>query len=270
LKRIRRAPRVQVTRRVWLFSAFVARQEYRRCAQGARNRTVRLFLVVTMQPAGATCAASSATLRPLAHVSPVTTSCAGDRDSVKPDWHCRAAAKSAPAPSATTAATAASIGAIHLMRATLRARVPRPPSRMGSLDRRAVRGEAHAMRVLDIAELPVSDSGFTHELQGDAEGGGIPASLLFLAMPPGRGPDWHQHAYAELLVVLEGEATVDVGAERAVVRGGQVAIAPANVPHRFANTGDTTLRQIDIHLNEHTVTQWLEARAAAAPPAARP
>jgi quercetin dioxygenase-like cupin family protein len=113
------------------------------------------------------------------------------------------------------------------------------------------------MRVIDIAALPASESGNSHELEG-YEHGGFPASLIFVAMPPGRGPDWHQHDYAELFIVLEGEATFEVGDERAVLRAGQMAVAPPNTPHRFANTGDGVLRQIDIHLNDRFATQWLD------------
>jgi mannose-6-phosphate isomerase-like protein (cupin superfamily) len=31
------------------------------------------------------------------------------------------------------------------------------------------------------------------------------------------------------------------------VKAGGIVVIPANTPHRFVNTGDTTLRQIDIH-----------------------
>jgi mannose-6-phosphate isomerase-like protein (cupin superfamily) len=115
------------------------------------------------------------------------------------------------------------------------------------------------MHVIDLADLPTD--GLTRELQGD-EHGGLPVSLLFADLEPGRGPAWHRHAYAEVFIVLDGEATVDIGDERLVVRGGQVVIAPAGVPHRFTNTGATNLRQIDLHLREHTLTEWLADRPA--------
>jgi len=110
------------------------------------------------------------------------------------------------------------------------------------------------MHVIDLADLPVD--GLTRELQG-TDHGGLPVSLLFVDLAPGRGPSWHRHEYLELFVVLDGEATVDVGDERVIARGGQVVVAPAGVPHRFVNSGTTNLRQIDVHLNEHTVTEWL-------------
>jgi mannose-6-phosphate isomerase-like protein (cupin superfamily) len=115
------------------------------------------------------------------------------------------------------------------------------------------------MRVIELSELPLD--GLTRELQG-ADHGGLPVSLLFVEVVPGGGPAWHRHAYVELFIVLDGEATVDVGQERVVAHGGQVVVAPAGVPHRFTNTGAGNLRQIDLHLNERTVTEWLPDRAA--------
>jgi mannose-6-phosphate isomerase-like protein (cupin superfamily) len=58
-------------------------------------------------------------------------------------------------------------------------------------------------------------------------------------------------------VVLEGEATFTVGDEERVVRAGEVAVAPAGVPHRFVNSGSGRLRQVDIHENPRFVTEWL-------------
>jgi mannose-6-phosphate isomerase-like protein (cupin superfamily) len=113
------------------------------------------------------------------------------------------------------------------------------------------------MRVIELSDLPLD--GLTRELQG-ADHGSLPVSLLFVDVAPGRGPAWHQHDYTELFIVLDGEATVDVGDERVVAHSGQVIVAPAGTPHRFTNTGSTHLRQIDLHLNERTVTDWLPDR----------
>jgi mannose-6-phosphate isomerase-like protein (cupin superfamily) len=33
---------------------------------------------------------------------------------------------------------------------------------------------------------------------------------------------------------------------------------PANTPHRFVNTGDGPLKQIDIHVSASFATEWLE------------
>ena len=40
--------------------------------------------------------------------------------------------------------------------------------------------------------------------------------------------------------------------------GGQIVVAPADIPHKFVNSGTGPLRQIDIHANDRFVTEWLE------------
>lgn len=87
--------------------------------------------------------------------------------------------------------------------------------------------------------------------------GGVGACVLFVDAAPGEGPRLHRHPYVELLIVLEGTATFDDGAERHPVEAGQIAIVDANQPHAFVNSGDSTLRQIDIHLSSHFQTEWL-------------
>jgi mannose-6-phosphate isomerase-like protein (cupin superfamily) len=59
-------------------------------------------------------------------------------------------------------------------------------------------------------------------------------------------------------VVQEGTATFTAGEEVIEVRGGQVVMVPAGVPHKFVNTGAGRLRQIDAHTSERFVTKWLE------------
>jgi mannose-6-phosphate isomerase-like protein (cupin superfamily) len=49
------------------------------------------------------------------------------------------------------------------------------------------------------------------------------------------------------LAVLEGDATVTIGNQTREAKSGEIAVVPPNTPHRFINSGDTVLRQIDIH-----------------------
>jgi mannose-6-phosphate isomerase-like protein (cupin superfamily) len=41
------------------------------------------------------------------------------------------------------------------------------------------------------------------------------------------------------------------------VCGGEVVVAPAGVAHRFINSGDGRLRQVDIHESPRFDTEWL-------------
>jgi mannose-6-phosphate isomerase-like protein (cupin superfamily) len=110
------------------------------------------------------------------------------------------------------------------------------------------------VRVVRQDELPLSN--IARELVG-ADHGGLGACIIFVDAPPGRGPSPHTHPYEEVLVILEGEASVVAGERELVVGAGDVVIVPANTPHAFTNTGEGPLRQIDIHLSPSFSTEWL-------------
>ena len=112
------------------------------------------------------------------------------------------------------------------------------------------------MAIIDRTALPYSGS--SHELQGHLHGD-APVSLIFFDGGPGSGPTMHSHPYAEVFVILEGRAAFTIGDEVIESTAGQILIAPAGVPHKFINTGDGPLRQIDIHTSDRFVTEWLEA-----------
>jgi mannose-6-phosphate isomerase-like protein (cupin superfamily) len=76
--------------------------------------------------------------------------------------------------------------------------------------------------------------------------------------PPGGGPKLHRHPYEEVIIVQEGTATFTAGDETVEVNGGQVVVVPAGVAHKFVNSGQERLRQVDIHASERFVTEWLE------------
>jgi mannose-6-phosphate isomerase-like protein (cupin superfamily) len=49
-------------------------------------------------------------------------------------------------------------------------------------------------------------------------------------------------------VTLEGgDAAFSVGDDTTEVGAGQIAVAPAGVPHEFVDSGDGPLRQVDVH-----------------------
>ena len=99
------------------------------------------------------------------------------------------------------------------------------------------------MSFLDLDQLPFA--GMSHEFVGENQG--APISAYIVNAPPGKGPPLHIHPYVEVAFVIEGTAMITIGDEQRQVQGGGVAVIPANTPHRFINTGDTVLRQIDIH-----------------------
>lgn len=73
------------------------------------------------------------------------------------------------------------------------------------------------------------------------------ASFFIIEAEPGKGAKLHVHPYEEIFIHLEGKATFTIGDEIIEAEEGEIIIAPANVPHKFINTGQGILRQIDIH-----------------------
>jgi mannose-6-phosphate isomerase-like protein (cupin superfamily) len=109
--------------------------------------------------------------------------------------------------------------------------------------------------VLDNTELPGS---ITKKFEGYLYGG-VNVSFFLSETAPGKGPALHTHPYAEVFIVQDGTLTFVVGDETVEVTGGHIVIAPANVPHKFTNTGASVTRHIDIHTSAQMVTSWLES-----------
>jgi quercetin dioxygenase-like cupin family protein len=103
----------------------------------------------------------------------------------------------------------------------------------------------------------LQNSGSTSEFEGylhaDTE-----VSFILVDMQPGEGVRLHTHPYQEIFILQEGAATYTVGATTLEARTGQIIIVEADTPHKFVNSGDGKLRQVDIHLNKRFITQWLE------------
>ena len=110
------------------------------------------------------------------------------------------------------------------------------------------------MPVIKVDDLPMSV--IAREFVGD-DHGGVAITFLLVDAPPGSGPALHKHPYEEVIIVQEGRGTFVLDGVESEVQSGEVVIVPAEVPHRFVNSGDRPLRQIDIHLSSHFVTEWL-------------
>jgi quercetin dioxygenase-like cupin family protein len=99
------------------------------------------------------------------------------------------------------------------------------------------------MSFLNLGQLPFA--GMSHEFVGETQG--APFSAYIVKAQPGQGPPLHTHPYVEVAFTIEGCATITIGEKEREVKAGGIVVIPANTPHRFVNSGDTTLRQIDIH-----------------------
>jgi mannose-6-phosphate isomerase-like protein (cupin superfamily) len=100
-----------------------------------------------------------------------------------------------------------------------------------------------AMSFINLEQLPFV--GMSYEFVGETQG--APFSAYIVKAKPGQGPPLHKHPYVEVAFTLEGCATITVGNEQREVKAGSIVVIPTDTPHRFVNSGDTTLRQIDIH-----------------------
>jgi quercetin dioxygenase-like cupin family protein len=105
------------------------------------------------------------------------------------------------------------------------------------------------MSFLNLEELPFV--GMSYEFVGEAQG--APFSAYIVNAKPGQGPPLHTHPYVEVAFTLEGRATITVGDQTREISAGGIVVIPANTPHRFVNSGETVLRQIDVHASPRFV-----------------
>ena len=74
----------------------------------------------------------------------------------------------------------------------------------------------------------------------NAEGNQVTTGITVFG--PGTGIPLHTHNVEETVLILEGEATVEIGDSSFELQAGDVTWAPAGVPHRFANRGAGPMR----------------------------
>jgi mannose-6-phosphate isomerase-like protein (cupin superfamily) len=103
-------------------------------------------------------------------------------------------------------------------------------------------------------DLPFSV--IAREFVGD-DHGGVGICFLLVDAEPGQGPGLHKHPYEEVFIVQEGRGAFTIGDAEVELAAGEIGIVPPDTPHKFVNCGDGPLRQIDIHVSSHFVTEWL-------------
>ena len=103
----------------------------------------------------------------------------------------------------------------------------------------------------------LQNSGNTSEFEGYLYGD-TEVAFILVDMQPGEGVRLHTHPYQEIFILQEGAATYRVGTTTLEARARQIIIVTADTPHKFVNSGEGKLRQVDIHLSKRFITQWLE------------
>jgi mannose-6-phosphate isomerase-like protein (cupin superfamily) len=99
------------------------------------------------------------------------------------------------------------------------------------------------MRVIDLNRQPREEwrPGVLTRMRTSAVNGAGQLCIFEQWCETGQGAPTHLHAVEEVLHVLDGQADVWIGDERATLTSGQLVIVPAGRKHGFANTGATVL-----------------------------
>jgi mannose-6-phosphate isomerase-like protein (cupin superfamily) len=98
--------------------------------------------------------------------------------------------------------------------------------------------------------------GRTVLFEGDPFGAEV--SFFSVDNAKGEGPPLHVHPYPETWIVQDGRARLVAGSEAQDIEAGDVAVVPANTPHKFTNLGPGRLRMICIHPRGTIVQRDLE------------
>jgi mannose-6-phosphate isomerase-like protein (cupin superfamily) len=108
-----------------------------------------------------------------------------------------------------------------------------------------------------VSKEDLASDGLTWEFQG-YHYADTNVSFIIVEAQPGEGVKLHSHPYEEVFIIQEGQASFTVGSDTIEASAGQIVIAPANLPHKFVNSGTTTLRQVDIHASPRFITSWYD------------
>lgn len=86
---------------------------------------------------------------------------------------------------------------------------------------------------------------------------GADVSLFWVRTPPGKGPDFHWHPYAETWVVLHGEVQIDAGDKQFMAQAGDIVTVPADTIHRFRNLGAVDLEMLCVHASPTIIQEFV-------------
>jgi mannose-6-phosphate isomerase-like protein (cupin superfamily) len=99
------------------------------------------------------------------------------------------------------------------------------------------------MQVIDLNQQPREEwrQGVVTRMRTSALNGAGQLCIFEQWCEIGHGAPTHLHAVEEVLHVLDGQAEVWIGDERATLTSGQSVVVPAGRKHGFSNTGTSTL-----------------------------
>ena len=115
-------------------------------------------------------------------------------------------------------------------------------------------------KIIRFAEIPVVPRGSGVETKPLLlEATGAQAFVIGIsAFPVGAALKSHKHNTEEMVVLLEGEATVELGDERYDIVPYDTTHVPAGIFHRFINRGATPLRILWVYGAPHVTRTFAD------------
>jgi len=104
--------------------------------------------------------------------------------------------------------------------------------------------------MIDVRDLPGNLVG---RFEGREHGSSV--SFFIGTFDAGTGPSLHRHPYDETFIVEAGSATFTIDGGTIELGPGQIAVVPANTPHKFVS-GDG-FRLISIAPSDHMIQEDL-------------
>lgn len=111
------------------------------------------------------------------------------------------------------------------------------------------------MHLVNKSELAGSDSACAFE---GADWGASVSFFLVSYDESGLGPELHRHPYDETYIVRAGRIVVEIDGDASEAGPGDIAVVPANAPHKFTSIGPETAEVVCIHANPRIVREALE------------
>ena len=106
--------------------------------------------------------------------------------------------------------------------------------------------------IIGEASLPHTPGG---SVRFEGEAYGSPVSFFHVNAAPGAGSLMHRHPYPETWVVRAGSVRFTVGETEIEGRAGDIVVGPADIPHRFLNTGTEQLDMLCIHASPRIIQE---------------
>jgi quercetin dioxygenase-like cupin family protein len=106
-------------------------------------------------------------------------------------------------------------------------------------------GTGHAFVAAHTAAASTATAGRSFLMLASPAVGCKSVTQFIGLIPPGRAPD-HFHRYDEVIYVLDGEGTLEIGGESAPIRPGTCIHLPRTLVHCLANEGETEMRVLGV------------------------